>query len=43
MPLRSILRGAVISFHVDSARLGAGLGLRATNAPWPGLVLISVS
>ena len=33
---RITLRGAVISFQVDSARFGAGLASRLTNSPWPG-------
>src|SRR3954451_6624518 len=43
MPVRSILRGAVISFHCDKARLTAPFGSRGTNCPWPCSVLISFS
>ena len=38
MPVRSTLRGAVISFQVDSALLTAAKGSRLTNSPWPSRV-----
>ena len=36
MPARSILRGAVISFQVERARLTGFFASRPTNSPWPG-------